>query len=118
MRAKLESGFEDVSSLIFIDFAPVLVSLLGAKIVKKRTKNQVYFRNDFGCDFGRFCVKMGSNRGRPGGMRGAAGGLKDLKESDKSCNGASQHALHLGKPRAADSRGFALPPTPSNFEDR
>ena len=45
-------------------------------------------------------------------MAGATGGLKDLKESDKSGKGALQHALHLGKPRAADSRGCASPPTP------
>ena len=43
-------------------------------------------------------------------MRGAAGGLKDLKESDKSCKGVSQHALHLGKPRAADSIAPRIPP--------
>ena len=45
-------------------------------------------------------------------MAGAAGGLKNLKESDKSCNGVLQHAMHLGKPRAADSYGCASPPTP------
>ena len=48
--------------------------------------------------------------GRPGGMRGAAGGLKGLKESDKSCKGVLHHALHLGKPRAADSIASRIPP--------
>ena len=66
MRAKLESGFEDVSSLIFIDFGPLLVSILDPKIDKNRTKNQANFGNDFGRDFRRFCDKMGSNRGRSG----------------------------------------------------
>ena len=54
MRAKSESGFEDVSSLIFIDFGGILVSILGPKIDKNRTTNQANFGNDFGCDFGRF----------------------------------------------------------------
>ena len=54
MRAKSESGFEDVSSLIFIDLGGILVSILGPKIDKNRTKNQANFGNDFGCDFGRF----------------------------------------------------------------
>ena len=54
MRAKLESGFEDVSSLIFIDFGHVLVSIWGPKIDKNRTKNQAIFGSDLGCDFGRF----------------------------------------------------------------
>ena len=43
-------------------------------------------------------------------MRRAAGGLKDLKESDKSCYGVLHHALHLGKPRAADSIAPRIPP--------
>ena len=35
----------------------------------------------------------GVARGRPGGMRGAAGGLNSLTESDKSCYGDLHHAL-------------------------
>ena len=53
---------------------------------------------------------MGSSRGGVGGWAGAVGGLKDLKESDKSCKGVSHHDLHLGKPRAADSIASRIPP--------
>ena len=62
-----------------------LFLLLDAKIDKKQATNQVNCRNDFGCDFGRFYDNVGSNRGRPGGMREAVGGLNSLTESDKSC---------------------------------
>ena len=91
MRAKSESGFEDVSSLIFIYFGGILVSSLGPKIDKKRTKNQANFGSDFGLE------KKGAagnrndgwdpeqrERGWPDGMREAAGGLNSLTESDKS----------------------------------
>ena len=54
MRAKLESGFEDVSSLICIDFGALLVYVLGPKIDKIRTKNRAVFGSALGCDFGRF----------------------------------------------------------------
>ena len=47
MRAKSESGFEDVSRLFFNDFGGVLVSILGSKIDKNRTTNRWDFRNDF-----------------------------------------------------------------------
>ena len=76
MRAKSESGFEDVSSLNFIDFGGILVSILGPTIDKKQTKNQANFGNYFGRDFGRFCDKMG----RPG--RNARGCWR-LKFSDR-----------------------------------
>ena len=69
MRAKLESGFEDVSILIFIDVGPLLVSILDPKIDKNRTKNQANFRNDVGRDFGGFGIQSGIGSGRPGVAR-------------------------------------------------
>ena len=54
MRTKMESGFEDVLSLIFIDFWLLLVSIFGPKIDKQRTTNQAIFGSDLGCVFGRF----------------------------------------------------------------
>ena len=83
-RAKSESGFEDVSRSIFIDGGAILGSLLESKNDKKQANNQVNFGNDFRWDFGRFCDKMGPNRGRPSGRGEAAGGLNSLTESDKS----------------------------------
>ena len=52
--AKSDSGFEDVSRSIFVDLGAILTSILAPKINKNRTKNQVNFGSDLGCDFGRF----------------------------------------------------------------
>jgi len=54
MHAKSESGFEDVSRSIFVDFGAILTSILAPKINKNQTKNQANFGSDLGCDFGRF----------------------------------------------------------------
>ena len=91
MRAKSESGFEDVSSLIFIDFGPLLVSILGPKIDKtelqiKRILEAILDSNKKGAAGNRNdgWDPERRERGWPDGMREAAGGLNSLTESDKS----------------------------------
>ena len=46
MRAKSESGFEDVSRSIFIDVGIILVSILDPKIDKSSAKIRANFGND------------------------------------------------------------------------
>ena len=50
IRAKSESGFEDVSRSICMDFGAILVSIWDPKIDKNRTKNQANFGIDFGLE--------------------------------------------------------------------
>ena len=58
MHAKSESGFEDVSRSIFIDFGAISGFIVEPKNDKEQSKNQVNFGNDFRLNFGRFCDKM------------------------------------------------------------
>ena len=80
MRTKMESRFEDVSSLIFIDFCLLLVSIWDPKIDKNRTKIKRFLEAIWDAILDDFEIKwdrIGVTSGSPG--LGPAEGAEPLE---------------------------------------